>query len=62
MIEDGDQRASIWPGLEKRRSKRIEPKTGVGRHEDETRSADEFRRLGRSTRTYAIEPPTGEPP
>jgi predicted lactoylglutathione lyase len=25
------------------------------------RSIDEFRRLGRSTRTYAIEPPTGEP-
>jgi putative drug exporter of the RND superfamily len=23
---------------------------------------DEFRRLGRSTRTYAIEPPTGDPP
>jgi hypothetical protein len=26
------------------------------------RSTDEFRRLGRSTRTYAIEPPTGGPP
>jgi hypothetical protein len=26
------------------------------------RSTDEFRRLGRSTRTYAIEPPTGDPP
>jgi hypothetical protein len=26
------------------------------------RSTDEFRRLGRSTRTYAIEPQTGDPP
>jgi hypothetical protein len=26
------------------------------------RSSDEFRRLGRSTRTYAVEPPTGGPP
>src|SRR4051794_17828963 len=25
-------------------------------------STDEFRRLGRSTRRYAIEPPTGDPP
>ena len=29
---------------------------------DAPRSTDEFRRLGRSTRTYAIEPPTGDPP
>jgi hypothetical protein len=26
------------------------------------RCTDEFRRLGRSTGTYAIEPPTGDPP
>ena len=26
------------------------------------KSTDEFRRLGRSTRTYAIESPTGDPP
>jgi hypothetical protein len=30
--------------------------------EPKPRSTDEFRRLGRSTRTYAIEPPTGDPP
>jgi hypothetical protein len=30
--------------------------------EPNPRSTDEFRRLGRSTTTYAIEPPTGDPP
>jgi hypothetical protein len=30
--------------------------------EPNPRSTDEFRRLGGSTRTYAIEPPTGDPP